>query len=72
MTAAALAVEPTITGSADDLNHVYCCDPDVALCGTDISGDEEVEYDTANCVVCLDLEDAAVACSPTCPTGAAA
>lgn len=42
------------TGSVD-LNHLYCdCDPDKALCGTDVSGwPENDEGDP--CVVCDDL-----------------
>lgn len=44
-----------------DLNHIYCCDHDRALCGADVSGDPEVDIDDADCIVCLDLEDA------TCP-----
>jgi len=43
--------------STTDLNHVFCCIPDLALCGVDISGDEIVDYDEADCIVCLDLED---------------
>lgn len=42
----------------DDLVHVACdCDPDTALCGTDVTGqgwdDDDVE---TTCVVCRDLE----------------
>jgi hypothetical protein len=63
-------INPASTGS-DELNHIYCCDPDIALCGTDISADNEVDLDVANCVVCLDLEAAALPCSDSCPTGVA-
>ena len=61
-----LAPVPASTGSGvNDLNHIYCCTPDVALCGTDISGDEDVDYDEANCVVCVDLENTDAPC-PRC------
>lgn len=34
-----MAPERTTPGDAeDDLDHFYCCDPDVAYCGADISG----------------------------------
>lgn len=41
------------------LTHLFCCDPDLSLCGLDLSltpygmspGEEQ-------CVVCVDLEDA--------------
>lgn len=41
-----------------DMNHVYCCDPNTAWCGTDISNHPEVSEDTPlDCIVCADLED---------------
>lgn len=49
---------PTVgrtSGGPDELDHLYCCDPDLALCGTDISGHEDNDAD-GTCVVCLDLE----------------
>jgi hypothetical protein len=50
------------TESDDCLRHVYCCDPETALCGTDLSDTDETDDDDApTCVVCLDLEDV------TCP-----
>lgn len=50
-----------VTDDGPDLLHVFCCDPDVALCGTDVR-DCEVEppverSDMSDCVVCLDLEE---------------
>ncbi|GAA3384404.1 hypothetical protein [Streptomyces racemochromogenes] len=55
------ATQPTPTarrtsGSPDELDHLYCCDPDIALCGTDISDHEDNGAD-GSCIVCLDLED---------------
>jgi hypothetical protein len=30
---------PTDTGGEDDdLHHIWCCDPDVAVCGVDLTG----------------------------------
>lgn len=59
MSSLATAPAPSRTGGPTSINHVFCCDPDTALCGVDISNDEIVDYDDADCVVCLDLEDAA-------------
>jgi hypothetical protein len=39
------------------INHIYCCDPDTALCGVDVSKHPVVDLDDADCAVCLDLED---------------
>ena len=42
----------------DDLHHIYCCNPDNSLCGTNISTYDHIEEpEDANCVVCLDLEE---------------
>lgn len=53
------------TGS-DDLHHFYCCeDEDLALCGRDLSGDEDTGGPLAGevvCVVCAELET-----TDTCP-----
>lgn len=73
MTATALHRAPDSTSNGPgELDHLFCCDPDTALCGADISdtvygaGDGET-----TCVVCADLE--ATACprcgfDPICPT----
>lgn len=42
---------------ASSLNHIFCCDPGLALCGADVSEDEVVDLEDADCIVCLDLED---------------
>lgn len=57
MTAPIVAPAPTRTGGSTDLNHIYCCDPDIALCGADVSAHPIVDLDDADCVVCLDLEE---------------
>lgn len=47
------------TGMDDELDHVYCCDPDRSLCGRDLAGwDEwngEASDDADLCVVCVNL-----------------
>lgn len=43
--------------SAGDANHVVCCDPDVALCGTDVS-DEPWEPVGHSCPPCPPCEAA--------------
>lgn len=53
---------PTTTdGTADDdaLDHFFCCDPDAALCGADLSDVAERDFDEDSpqmCVVCFDLD----------------
>lgn len=53
----------TVETGGDDLSHIYCCDPDTALCGTDISGTDDAEFDEADCVVCADLESVGALCA---------
>jgi hypothetical protein len=68
-TSAATRVRPR--SDDDDLSHYYCCDPDVALCGADLSTvpvDESVDTD---CVVCVDLDAAFLPCGRDCREGAA-
>ncbi|MET4670773.1 hypothetical protein [Streptomyces sp. PvR018] len=53
------------TNGGSDLDHIYCCDPDLALCGTDVSDVPEIDADSdINCVVCADLDGGP--CSPNC------
>lgn len=57
----------TGTGGDDELHHAWCCDEDVALCGTDISDAETTDGEGwLHCVVCVELEAADVPC-PKCP-----
>lgn len=63
------APAPAATTTGDDLDHLYCCDPDTALCGTDISDNTEADFEHPDCVVCADLEVTDVSCSPNCPFG---
>jgi hypothetical protein len=53
---------PTTTGTRPDITHVYCCNPDMALCGEDLSSQHEVDDDDQPCVVCSDLEDQECTC----------
>jgi hypothetical protein len=40
-----------------EMTHVYCCDPDVGLCGTDLTDLTEVSDDAVvDCVVRAELD----------------
>lgn len=56
----ALDLAPTkgSTDDGDELDHLFCCDEDVALCGSDLTGTEfgEVVSEESLCLVCNDLE----------------
>lgn len=52
---AAPAVSPSRQGAGHMLNHIYCCDPNLSLCGLDLSDVPETDSET-DCTVCLDLE----------------
>ncbi|MEV6165728.1 hypothetical protein AB0L71_28210 [Streptomyces sp. NPDC052052] len=56
MTAIAPAPVDTTTSNSE-LGHIYCCNPDLALCGTDISDMAEIDAEEeVDCIVCNDLE----------------
>ncbi|MFI0897731.1 hypothetical protein [Streptomyces sp. NPDC020983] len=60
----ATAPTPATTSTGCDLDHIYCpCDPDTALCGTDITGATFVDDVDTACVVCLDLEETDAPCA---------
>lgn len=66
--------EPSDGGDTPGLHHYTCCDDDLALCGTDLSGCDWVEAgnesDEDLCIVCLELAKAGAAChAPNCPGG---
>lgn len=66
MTTPAETVAYRTEGSNDAIIHVWCCDPDLALCGKDVSAEPEVPDGFGiDCVVCIDLEDQPC----TCPIG---
>jgi hypothetical protein len=57
----------TSTGSTDDeLNHLYCCNPNHGLCGTDLTGSNDNDDADITCVVCAELLWDDTLCSPTC------
>ena len=60
-----LAPVPIKVSSDTDPTHIYCCNPDLALCGTDISNTPHVDQDGILCVVCEDLEDQECTCQTT-------
>lgn len=45
---------PAQTGTTET-THWWCCDPNTAICGTDLTNAPEVEDDDVNCHVCTDL-----------------
>lgn len=52
--------QPGHTITDNPFKHYYCCDPDVALCGADISGEEEDVGDDdleQLCPMCEVLDD---------------
>lgn len=61
MTALAIAPVRSAGGIGVDITHLYCCDPDVGICGEDLSDTPEVD-DGQLCVVCADLEDQPCTC----------
>lgn len=58
MSTATLAVAaPRRSAASSDLDHLYCCDPDLSLCGLDIADLDELEDfpDEDLCIVCREL-----------------
>lgn len=51
-----------VAGASLELDHIYCCSPDVSLCGLDISRHPVIDVDEHLCVVCEDLEDEPCTC----------
>ncbi len=51
-------------GMDDDFEHLWCCDPDRALCGADLSEDNDVgDADLeAPCPMCEALEEINLPC----------
>lgn len=60
MTPTAVAPEPAVAdaGCGDSVTHTVCdCTPDLALCGTDVTGHPWGDSSAkTTCLVCLDLE----------------
>lgn len=64
MTSVLLDTRPQIAAEDDPgTYHLVCCEPDTALCGTDVS---DIPYgpleDEQWCAVCWDLADVDVSC----------
>lgn len=59
------AAQQARTAGADE-NHIYCCNPDLALCGADLSQTPEDPDSDTTCVVCTDLEASAQPCGTGC------
>lgn len=57
MTTATL-LAPTSSGVGDDVDHYYCCDDDIGLCGADLTGmaymDRGPDWDCPLCVLVLE------------------
>ncbi|WP_151775708.1 hypothetical protein [Streptomyces abyssomicinicus] len=56
----------TASTPGSELTHLFCCDPDRALCGLDISEAGEPQEGEQDCVVCADLDEQDIDC-PQCP-----
>jgi hypothetical protein len=58
---------------SDNLDHYFCCNPNIAMCGRDLTGFEYVpegEISKNLCVVCADLGSHACGCAcGCCPVG---
>ncbi|MDI5965803.1 hypothetical protein [Streptantibioticus silvisoli] len=67
MTTSLQSVPAATTAGADE-NHLYCCNPDLGLCGADLTGHTYLPAGTApTCAVCNDLKNRYGPCSPGCP-----
>lgn len=57
---------PSRPKADDSLDHVYCCDENVSLCGLDLSDVPIVKLDADRlCKICEELAD--LPCGPECP-----
>lgn len=56
-------VQEALSGGADVI-HLYCCRPDVAVCGEDLTGGEDVPEDEPGdrCIRCLFIDEANLPC----------
>lgn len=55
---------PTSSGD-DDPDHYYCCDPDIAMCGADLTGVDDIGDDGVVdplCPLCAYVEDHYLPC----------
>jgi hypothetical protein len=56
MTTATLSAPVASASTVDDVDHLYCCDPDVATCGIDLSHIPEGFEFGALCRLCAHVE----------------
>jgi hypothetical protein len=65
---AAPAPAPHTTRNTTNVDHLYCCNPNLALCGDDLTAvPEGREHDTL-CALCVLADDLGHPCSTlTCP-----
>lgn len=72
MTTEILETEPVSTDGddGDEVQHFWCCDPDMAHCGRDLTGAVDVDSVAEPmdvCIVCVDLQPVdAESCAVTC------
>lgn len=57
MTTATLPAAVSVNTTDDDTDHWYCCNPDVAMCGLDISSAPFVRTDPRRLCPLCDLVD---------------
>lgn len=59
---AATQSRPVDVSSGGDVDHWYCCDPDQAYCGMDLTGvPDEPEFDEM-CPLCVLADEAGYEC----------
>lgn len=51
-----------IASAGTAIAHTYCCEPNWALCGVDLSGTAASGDGDQECVVCADLHQSGVTC----------
>jgi hypothetical protein len=65
-------VAPAVSGD-DDLTHLTCCQPEVAICGADLTDGEDVPAladDEPMCRLCIYADENDVPCpTVSCPVG---
>jgi hypothetical protein len=51
----------------DEFCHYYCCDPNIALCGSNLDdADDAEEGDVIDCPMCTVIQERRSACAPGC------
>lgn len=51
--------------SVGDVDHLYCCDPDLALCGLDLTGVPDYPEFDEDCALCVLVHEDSYRC-PRC------